>query len=109
MASKLYRVRDYDNGGELEGAPSDRLIAESAKVDTGAVASFRDAGGVWVWVPEVDRDFYRSQGERVRSVYVEEIPAPATAADRAQRAADRRNADRIDGYDRDDLGESPDF
>lgn len=24
-------------------------------------------------------------------------------------AARRRNADRIDGYDRDDLGESPDF
>lgn len=25
------------------------------------------------------------------------------------RAADRRTADRIDGFDRDDLGESPDF
>lgn len=27
----------------------------------------------------------------------------------AQREADRRTADRIDGYDRDDLGESPDY
>lgn len=27
----------------------------------------------------------------------------------ASEAIDRRNADRIDGYDRDDLGESPDF
>jgi hypothetical protein len=29
--------------------------------------------------------------------------------ERAERAAERRTADRIDGYDRDDLGESPDY
>jgi len=28
---------------------------------------------------------------------------------RAEMRRDQRNADRIDGYDRDDLGESPDF
>lgn len=27
----------------------------------------------------------------------------------AERRAEQRNADRVDGYDRDDLGESPDY
>lgn len=31
------------------------------------------------------------------------------AEEAAERRAARRNADRIDGYDRDDLGESPDY
>ena len=33
----------------------------------------------------------------------------AMKAWQAEMAADRRDADRIDGYDRDDLGESPDY
>lgn len=35
--------------------------------------------------------------------------APRTRAAMAQRTAAQRVADRIDGYDRDDLGESPDY
>jgi hypothetical protein len=41
-------------------------------------------------------------GERIPSAYAE----PEEEAERADR---KRNADRVDGYDRDDLGESPDF
>jgi hypothetical protein len=37
------------------------------------------------------------------TVYVEDRP------DKPVKVNDRRNADRIDGYDRDDLGESPDY
>lgn len=38
-----------------------------------------------------------------------EISERQTDTDTAERAAEKRNADRIDGYDRDDLGPSPDF
>lgn len=41
-----------------------------------------------------------------------ETEAEARAARERYKAADRRrkrNADRVDGYDRDDLGESPDY
>jgi hypothetical protein len=41
--------------------------------------------------------------ERIPSAYAEPEDMEA------QRKAEQRNADRIDGYDRDDIGESPDF
>jgi len=53
----------------------------------------------------MDYDFWRRQAakeDKRRS-------ARRRREERIRLDAERRNADRIDGYDRDDLGESPDY
>jgi hypothetical protein len=68
------RVCNYQTGSALEGEPSEALIEASAAESsgTGAVCAYRDADGVWQYVPEDEEDFYRRvRGEDVRVVWVQ--------------------------------------
>lgn len=69
------KVMSYETGEELSGTPSDLLVRESARAgDTGAVAAYRDADGVWQYVPEHEADHYARQlGKDVVTVYVESV------------------------------------
>ena len=65
------------------------------------------------------QSFKQMQGEkladyhaRVRAAQAEErakLVIPYRTRSRKAKCADNRIADRIDGYDRDDIGESPDY
>lgn len=57
---------------------------------------------------ETSNDLTRPLGVTVNAIQWG-VERPNRATRRAQQRAQRRAADRIDGYDRDDLGESPDY
>lgn len=66
-------VRSYETGALLKGEASERLVQESASVDTGAVPAYLDQEGVWQYVrPSEIEHFERHLATKVVTVFVEE-------------------------------------
>lgn len=65
------KVVSYDDARRLDGTASDNLIEASAAEPTGAVPAYRDADGVWQYVPPSQVEFMGQRGEDVITVYVE--------------------------------------
>lgn len=60
-----------------------------------------------------DKEMTETEFDTLRAMVLaygmDHIVAMAEYIAEAEQQVERRNADRIDGYDRDDLGESPDY
>lgn len=68
-------INDYstDTVIEANARVSETLAAATAEDETGAVAAWRDADGVWKYVAQADVEHYRANmGREVRTVYLDE-------------------------------------